>query len=87
MQLLDAGIQHGLRKNPDHLSVRLAEVSFFSAAGLHVLLNARKQAQQQAAELVVSAPSGPVLTVLRLAKVDQLFKIEDEPPARAAGKC
>jgi anti-sigma B factor antagonist len=85
VQLLDAGIQHGLRKKPDQLAVDLADVSFFGAAGLHALLAARRQAQVQAAQLVLSAPSGPVLTVLRLAKVEELFKIECQPPADGPG--
>lgn len=84
VELLDAGIQHGLHKRPAQLSLVLSEVSFFSAAGLHALLVARNEANARAVELVLRAPSNHVLTVLKLARVKELFEIETEPPLEPA---
>jgi anti-anti-sigma factor len=84
VELLEAGFQHGLRKQPTQLSVILSEVSFFSAAGLHALLAARDEANARAVELVLRTPSNQVLTVLKLARVKELFDIESEPPLEAA---
>jgi anti-sigma B factor antagonist len=84
VELLYAGIQHGLHKKPEHLSVYLSDVSFFGATGLHALLEARRRAQEQSAALVLCAPSRPVLTVLGLARLDEVFEIEDELPPEAA---
>lgn len=83
VELLDAGIQHGLHKKPERLAVYLSDVSFFGAIGLHTLLAARQQAQEQQAQLALCAPSRPVLTALRLARLKELFDIEDEPAAEA----
>lgn len=78
--LLAAGLRHGLHKRPARLSVILSRVSFFSAAGLHTLLAARNEANACAVRLVLLAPSSHVLTVLKLARVKELFDIESEPP-------
>lgn len=80
VKVLEAGIRHGLRKNPDQLALHLSDVSFFGAAGLHALLAAQRQAHEQAVELLLRAPSSWVLNVLRLARLNGLFAIEDEPP-------
>lgn len=75
-------VRHALAERPERLSIRLGSVSFFSAAGLHALLAARRMASEQAADLVLTAPSRQVLHVLELAHVKELFKVEDEPPPR-----
>jgi anti-anti-sigma factor len=81
-ELLRAAIQYGLDKQPNHMSVRLSEVSFFGAAGLRTLMAAWKQANEQAVELMLASPSRQVLTVLKLAGVKEHFKIEDGSSAR-----
>jgi anti-sigma B factor antagonist len=83
-ELLAEGLRHGLRKRPARLSVILSRVSFFSAAGLHTLLAARNEANACAVRLVLLAPSSHVLTVLKLARVKELFDIESEPPPEPA---
>src|ERR1700743_1597669 len=73
--VLDAGVRHGLRRKPEQLSLDLSDVSFFGAAGLHALLAAQREAHEQTVELLLSAPSGCVLNVLRLARLKALFAI------------
>lgn len=77
-----AAVRHGLGRQPGLVSIELSRVSFFSAAGLHALLAARRLAQEQAADLVLTAPSKQVLTVLELAQARELFEVADEPLPR-----
>ncbi len=81
-ELLRAAIQYALDQRPRRMSVRLSEVSFFGAAGLRTLLAARKQANEQAVELILTDPSSQVLIVLNLAGVTEQFKIGNGSSAR-----
>lgn len=81
--LLDAGIAYGLRSRPACLVVHLAQVTFFSAAGLRALITARNEAAESDIDLVLGEPSASVRTVLDLSRTGGMFHVEFRPPPAA----
>lgn len=62
----------------------LSGASFFSAAGLNVLLRIHEAATAKAVSLVLVAPSTPVLRVLRLTHTLPLFTTRPSPAVLTA---
>lgn len=73
--LLSAAVDLALQGSPLRVLVDLSEVSFFSAAGLSVLLNLRERAERAAIDLVLRAPSPAVLIVLDIVNAAPYFRI------------
>lgn len=73
--LLSAAADLALRSSPLRVLVDLSEVSFFSAAGLTVLLSLRERAERAAVDLVLRAPSPAVLNVLDIVSAAPCFRI------------
>ena len=72
--LLEAGIEFGLHTgSPSRLVVQLSQVTFFSAAGLRVLIGAHDEAAKRGVDLVLQGPSACVWTVLDLSETRDLF--------------
>ncbi|MCC6671588.1 MAG: STAS domain-containing protein [Planctomycetes bacterium] len=76
-RLLDE-IQHGL-KHASRAVVDLAGVSYIDSSGIAVLVQGLKSAMKRGKEFVLRAPSAQVAAVLKLAQLQQLFKIEPAP--------
>jgi anti-sigma B factor antagonist len=66
------------RDRPRALEVDLAEVSFMSAAGVRVLLDAAHRAQSEGRRLVVVNPQPPIRRLFALLEVDRLLDIRFE---------
>ena len=81
--LLDAGIAYGLRRRPARLVVHLAQVTFFSAAGLRALITARNEAAESDIDLVLGESSPTVRTVLDLSRTGGMFHVDFHPPPAA----
>lgn len=73
--LLKAGLLAHLRHAGPPLVIDLTEVSFFSAAGLTVLLAAREAAVAVGIRLCVVAHTRTVLLPLMVSELDQVFDI------------
>ena len=73
--LLSAAADLALHGSPLRVLVDLADVSFFGAAGLTVLLNLRERAERAAIDLVLRAPSPAVLIVLDTVDAAPYFRI------------
>ena len=73
--LFSAAADLALQGAPLRVLVDLSKVSFFSAAGLTVLLNLRQRADRAAVDLVLRAPSPAVLTVLDIVSAASCFRI------------
>ncbi len=74
--LLKAAADLALAEPPLRVVVDLSQVNFFSAAGLRVLLQLREDAYRAAVDVVLSAPSPAVRTVLDVADAAQHFRID-----------
>jgi len=84
--LLDAGVAYGLRSRPARLVVQMAQVTFFSAAGLRALMIAHNVAAESEVDLVLDKPSTSVRTVLELSRTCGIFRVEQRPaPAARPG--
>ena len=55
--------------------VDLSDTTFMDSSGLHALVTARAHLAQASRRLVLICPQGPVLRVLTLTGLDQLFEI------------
>lgn len=62
--------------HPSRVTVDLAEVTFFSAAGITALLRARDTAKAAGAHLLLRRPSAQVQRILVVTKTDHLFATE-----------
>ena len=80
-QLLKA-IQDGLRQSLAHV-VDLAGVRYMDSSGIAVLVQGLRGARKRGLDFRLRQPSKPVMAVLRLAQLNQLFTIE-EPGAPKA---
>jgi anti-sigma B factor antagonist len=69
--LLDA-----VPKASDGVVVDLREVSYMDSSGVAVLVEGLRSARSNDTRLVLREPSRPVMKVLELAKLDELFDIE-----------
>lgn len=69
--LLDA-----VPKASDGVVVDLREVEYMDSSGVAVLVEGLRSARSNDTSLVLRAPSRPVMKVLELAKLDELFDIE-----------
>ncbi|MEZ0109652.1 anti-anti-sigma factor [Catenulispora sp. EB89] len=58
------------------LVIDCSQVDFLDSMGLRVLVHARQRAVDNGRDLVVAAPSEPVLRVLELAGVAELFSVK-----------
>ncbi|MBS2963597.1 STAS domain-containing protein [Actinocrinis puniceicyclus] len=83
--LLSAAAEVCLQGPPLRVIVDLSRVTFFGAAGLTALVRLREQAENAATDLVLSAPSAAVHTVLDIVDVARRFRIEPVPAAQPAG--
>lgn len=68
-----------LEENPGPLVLDLAQITFFSAAGLRALLELRDAAGER---LLLRAPSRSVLFVLELTALTDRFTVLEEEPER-----
>jgi len=59
------------------LYLDLSDVSFMDSSGVHALLDARREAMSSNTDLLVLAPSTPVLRVLQVCCLDDLFQVCD----------
>lgn len=57
------------------LWVELSDTTFMDSSGLHALVQSRAHLAQAGRRLVLICPQGPVLRVLALTGLDQLFEI------------
>lgn len=73
-ELLSAATDLALQGPPLRVVVDLSEVSFFSAAGLTLLLDLRERTARAAIDLVLRAPSPPVITVLDIVDAAECFR-------------
>lgn len=80
--LLSAAAEVSLQGPPLRVIVDLSQVTFFGAAGLSVLVHLREQAESTATDLVLSAPSAAVHTVLDIVDAARRFRIEPVPMAQ-----
>jgi anti-anti-sigma factor len=76
-RLLDE-IQHGLKRGARTV-VDLAGVAYIDSSGIAVLVQGLKTAMKRGTEFVLRAPSAQVAAVLKLAQLQQLFRIEPAP--------
>jgi anti-anti-sigma factor len=74
-ELLSAATDLALQGPPLRVIVDLAEVSFFGAAGLTVLVDLQERTERAAIDLILRAPSLPVRTVLDIVDAAQRFRI------------
>lgn len=72
---LDACLEVVLREGPRRLVLDLSSLSFIDAAGVAVLLRARRRAEEADVALILDSPTAPVSRVLALADVDAEFTI------------
>jgi anti-sigma B factor antagonist len=77
-QLRDHLLLHLRRDTVPHVIVDLTGVSFFAAAGLTVLVNARQAAVAAGIRLCLVASTRPVLLPLRITGVDGMFDISPD---------
>jgi anti-anti-sigma factor len=70
---LDAVVDRALRAGPREIRLDLADVTFFSAAGLNFLLRLRVAAKAEQAVLVAEPVPRCVQRVVTLAGIDGLF--------------
>jgi anti-sigma B factor antagonist len=61
------------------LLVDLADVRFLDSSGVRALLQARKAAEDRGVTFLVSRPGEFVAEVLRIAAVDQLLGVAEDP--------
>ena len=76
---LSEAIDEALSTRPEALFLDLAETTFVDSHGLAFLAQVRRRCQLQGTRLVLSAPSAPVVRVLRAAGLDSAFEIDPEP--------
>jgi anti-anti-sigma factor len=76
-RLTDHLLPH-MRDTVTHVIVDLTEVSFFGAAGLTVLVNARQAAVAAGVTLCVVASTRPVLRPLTMTGLDDMFDISPD---------
>lgn len=74
--LLSAAADRALDGAPLRVVVNLSQVTFFSAAGLTVLLRLRERADRAAIDLVLREPSPAVRTVLDIVDAARHFRID-----------
>jgi anti-anti-sigma factor len=78
---LELELDRAERTQPDLLLVDLHEVKFIDLRGIRVLLAAQDRARARGGELaLLGAPAG-VRRLLKLAGVDQLLHLIDDPAA------
>ncbi|HEY3870693.1 MAG TPA: STAS domain-containing protein [Actinocrinis sp.] len=65
-----------LARRPHRVSVDLSDVTFFSAAGIHALLDLQRAAAAATADFRLRAPSLPVLLALSAAGVASAFRMD-----------
>jgi anti-anti-sigma factor len=71
--LVTSTMHRAALKHPSRVTIDLAGVTFFSAAGITALLRARNTAKAAGAQLVLRRPSAQVQRVLVITKTDHLF--------------
>jgi anti-anti-sigma factor len=72
--LIDDQLGGVVRRGPPRVLVLdAASVDFCDCAALHALLRLRAEAESVGCRVVISAPSPPMLRLLRLFEVDRLF--------------
>jgi anti-sigma B factor antagonist len=69
---------------PREVEVDLSGVDFIDSNGLHTLLHAHQYAGARGSQLVVVAPSAPVMRVLELTGCHNILTIASSPEARSA---
>ncbi len=63
-------------KGAKSLRVNLAGVGYLDSSGIAVLIQGLKEAQKAKAEFVLQAPSAQVMSVIKLAMLHSIFRIE-----------
>ncbi|MDZ4202391.1 MAG: STAS domain-containing protein [Gallionella sp.] len=70
----------GLVKNNQPLAVDLSAVSYMDSSGVATLVEGFQHAKKQNQGFVLVAPSGSVLGVIKLARLDKVFRIVSSLP-------
>jgi anti-anti-sigma factor len=65
------------------LVIDLSQVTFLDSMGLRVLVQTRQRATESGSDFVLAGPSTPVLRVLELAGVTQVFTLVEPLPEAA----
>jgi anti-sigma B factor antagonist len=63
------------------VTVDLAEVTFMDSTGLSVLISAHKRLDSEGRQLRLRSPSAEITRVVKLSGLDDIFHVEDGPPA------
>jgi anti-anti-sigma factor len=66
------------RGRPDVLTLDLSKLSFMSAAGVRILLDAARRAQREGRSLVVVNPQPPIRRLFALSAIDRSLEIRFE---------
>lgn len=61
------------------ITIDLRDVSFIDSSGVEALCAARRDAERSGGSVVLRAPSAPVVRVLEVTGLDDLFRIERLP--------
>lgn len=75
-QLRDA-ILKGVKKATQQVGVNLSEVAYMDSSGVATLVEGLKACREAGKTFVLVAPSGPVLKVLQLSRLDSVFTIKE----------
>ena len=70
-------ITKAMPKNGGMLGVNLSEVPYMDSSGVATLVEGLRAASDKKAQLVLLAPSQPVMKVLQLSRLDTVFEIRD----------
>lgn len=76
---LGRAIGASLDERPAHMVLDLREVTFLDSSGGRVLIAAARRARNEGCDLVLRAPSQPVLRMLRLTGLDRVLAVEVAP--------
>ncbi|HEX5200484.1 STAS domain-containing protein [Paractinoplanes rhizophilus] len=77
-------IAEAVELRPRCLIVDLRDSPLVDAAAIEVLLKAHRDMISGGGRLVLRAPSPRVRRILRLARLEQVFEVDDDLPARPA---
>jgi len=81
---LDAALRECSREAPTRLVVDLSDVPFIDAAGLRVLIAARRRQDEASGELVIASPSRQVARLLQIAGERANLRVVNEKRRFAA---
>ncbi len=74
-------LKKAVEGKPRRLIVNLAEVPYMDSSGVATLVEAMQIARRQSMTLVLCGVQARVRSILEIARLDQLFKIADDPAA------